>query len=182
MFPPSPCKMNRTPTIKFVVRAKVNPLSSFSETVLEVYIVQINSTFMHTTQPLKTDMSSLIWGHLGEKRFNSCKKEFFWHGKYCKWTLNSIRLFPQILFTETALIFSLVPLSSALVWINVVCSNTIILRKVREIFHDTLQLDKESPLLAVPLCNSAGSNISSYPFTVIKTEKKIKTKQFKNYS
>lgn len=47
MFPHSPSKTNRTPTTRFVVRAKVNPLSNLSETVLEVYIVRVKSNFMH---------------------------------------------------------------------------------------------------------------------------------------
>lgn len=41
MFPHSPYKMNGKPTIRFVVRATVNPLSNFSETVLEVYDVRV---------------------------------------------------------------------------------------------------------------------------------------------
>lgn len=47
MFPHSPYKMNRKPTIRFVVRATVNPLSNFSETVLEVYDVRVKQNFMH---------------------------------------------------------------------------------------------------------------------------------------
>lgn len=68
IFPHSPSKLNTTPTKRFVVRARVNPLSIFSETVLEVYTVRVKSNFMHlimnTTHP-KVNMASLIWDRKG---------------------------------------------------------------------------------------------------------------------
>lgn len=78
MCPHSPSKLNKTPTKRFVVRAKVNSLSNFSETVLEVYIVRGKPNFMHlimNTTHLKVNMARLIWDYLGQKRFNNCRKK-----------------------------------------------------------------------------------------------------------
>lgn len=77
MFPHSPSKLNRTPTERFVVTAKVNSLSNFSETVLEVYLVRGKSNFMHlimNATSFKVNIASLIWDYLGQKIFNNCRK------------------------------------------------------------------------------------------------------------
>lgn len=76
MFPHSPSKLNRTLTKRFAVTAKANPLSNFSETVLEVYVVRGKSNFMHlimNTTHLKVNVASLIWDYLGQKMFNNCR-------------------------------------------------------------------------------------------------------------
>lgn len=79
MLPHPPSKLNITPTQRFVVRAKVNPLSNFSETVLEVYIVRGKSNFMHlimNTTHLKVNMASLIWDYPGHKMFSVGRNVF----------------------------------------------------------------------------------------------------------